>query len=99
MPLGSVLAKDVEERIKKKDRKKDKTTPQSNGKRVIESTATTSLLAINRCLHPTCTKCRKHTSCIQRPIEDGSCYSFEEGPAWDHSCKSKSSEEDDYDRD
>jgi len=81
MALGSVLSQTFEEKSnkskkEKKDAKKEKLATSEDIK----------VGYIDRCKHTTCQKCRKHKSCIQRPREDCTCPSFEEGLAWDHNC-------------
>lgn len=71
MALGSKLAHQLQE-TKKKDEK------------IIQEL---KIVHIDRCGHPTCKNCRKHTSCNLRPKMDDSCISFEDGEAWDHNCK------------
>ena len=82
MALGSAISQKLKDI---KSNKKGTTPPEG---------LALNLTYINRCEHPTCQQCRKHTSCCQRPKADNSCTAFEEGPAWDHQCEGE--QESDY---
>ncbi len=73
------MARDLRKETKKEP-KKDMKVPEDT--KLLETKP-----RLNRCTHATCRECRKHNSCLVTPRLDGGCAGFEEGPAWDHTCK------------